>query len=104
MRKILAWILLIAILGSVLAGCGSGTVSQEGTQQANVSTSETSTATNDEPAPQEIVKMKFVIPGNAPTDYDLVATEINKKLAAEKWVLISREYIFHGTPGTRKLI
>lgn len=92
MKKLLALLTAAVLAFTALSGCG-GSSGANGTENAGEEQSE-STAGQAAEQEQETVKFKFVLPGNAPRDIDIVAEEINKKLAEDKVGLeLERTYI-----------
>lgn len=98
MKKTLALILTVVVLvAGILAGCGKSSTAAEKTEAGQKSSEGASNSTtSEEPKtePQQTVKVKYVVPGNAPKDYEAVAAEINKKLAADgTGIELERSYI-----------
>lgn len=94
MKRILALLMSAAMTCALLAGCGGNTPATTAADKQG--TVQQSTAAEGTPAAptQETVKFKYVVPGTAPKDYDLVAAEINKKLKADGvGIELERTYI-----------
>lgn len=94
MKKVIALLIAFAMMGTLLAGCGSGKTSIENTSTVKPAATAESTANAETTKPQEVVKCKYVLPGSKPVDYDKVETEINKKMLADGvGVELERQYI-----------
>lgn len=97
MKKLLATLLTATLLTTAFTGCGQSTPESESSSSSQASVPETSvseaSSEESEAVTEEIVTIKYCVPGSKPVDYDMVIAEVNKKMGKDIGVNIEIEYI-----------
>ncbi|MCC3374525.1 extracellular solute-binding protein [Cohnella sp. REN36] len=98
MKKASIAMLICIMLTAGLAGCSGGKESGGNNEPSGGSSAAPSAGASDGQTPkQEVVTIKYVLPGTEPSEWKTVQQEVNKKLLADGvGVQIEKEYIDWG--------
>ncbi len=83
MKKIMALLLALVVTISLLGGCQQAADNKEEAKKDAPQSTQQPAEAGDTTAPTETVKLRYVIPGDAPKDLERGLKAVNEKLAAD---------------------